>query len=133
MIRLPWVDEKKLRPVYLSKNPTAITYLNENPEMMDWIIFSKTIHAKEYVIVHYLNDEIFKVTMTTDNTIRRTDDLLAQVLKMNDIYSWKLVALNPHVLDLLENTNNLNELDWNILSSNVNAIPLLEKNLDKVN
>jgi hypothetical protein len=43
---------------------------------------------------------------------------------------WKWLSSNPNAIHLLE--KNLDKVDWKWLSSNPNAIHLLEKNLDKV-
>jgi len=44
---------------------------------------------------------------------------------------WLWLSENPNAIPLLE--KNLDKVDWSWLSSNPNAIPILEKNLDKVN
>jgi hypothetical protein len=43
---------------------------------------------------------------------------------------WSQLSSNPNAIHLLE--KNLDKVDWSQLSSNRNAIHLLEKNLDKV-
>jgi len=40
------------------------------------------------------------------------------------------LSLNPNAIPILE--KNLDKVDWRYLSLNPNAIPILEKNLDKV-
>ncbi|MDB4352918.1 hypothetical protein OAA60_05765 [Porticoccaceae bacterium] len=51
----------------------------------------------------------------------------------NDIVfiNWDTLSSNPNAIHILE--KNLDKIDWSGLSSNPNAIHILEKNLDKVN
>ena len=44
--------------------------------------------------------------------------------------NWKRLSSNLNALSILE--QKLNEIDWSLLSANPNAINLLEKNLDKI-
>jgi len=45
--------------------------------------------------------------------------------------NWFWLSKNLNAIDLLE--NNLNEVDWDVLSTNPNAIELLTNNQDKIN
>ena len=45
--------------------------------------------------------------------------------------NWFSLSSNPNAIPLLE--ANLDKVDWNQLSSNPNAIPLLESNIEMVN
>ena len=47
-----------------------------------------------------------------------------------DKLHWTNLSSNPNAIHLLE--KNLDKVNWEMLSGNPNAIPLLEKNLDKV-
>jgi hypothetical protein len=44
--------------------------------------------------------------------------------------NWSYLSSNPNAIHLLE--KNLDKVDWKELSENPNAIHILEKNLDKV-
>ena len=44
---------------------------------------------------------------------------------------WAWLSSNPNAIHLLE--QNLDKVYWDVLSSNPNAIHLLEKNVNKVN
>jgi hypothetical protein len=44
---------------------------------------------------------------------------------------WNLLSRNPNAIPILE--RNLDKVNWDWLSHNPNAIPLLEKNPDKIN
>src|SRR5437764_13796078 len=44
--------------------------------------------------------------------------------------NWNRLSTNPNAIHLLE--QNRDKIDWNWLSENTNAIHLLEKNLDKI-
>ena len=49
----------------------------------------------------------------------------------NKITDYYLLSSNPNAIHILE--QNLNKVDWRQLSENPNAIHLLEKNIDKMN
>ena len=52
-------------------------------------------------------------------------------LKLYDtIKFWYMLSSNPNAIHLLE--QNLDKVDWRTLPSNPNAIPILEQHLDKV-
>ena len=48
----------------------------------------------------------------------------------SDKINWKNLSLNINAVDILE--KNINKIDWFKLSLNINAIRILENNLDKV-
>ena len=48
-----------------------------------------------------------------------------------DKINWAWLSSNPNAIELLE--KNLDKVDWLWLSLNPNAIHILEQNLDKVN
>ena len=45
--------------------------------------------------------------------------------------NWECLSTNPNAIHLLE--ENKDKIDWECLSSNPNAIYLLEQNKDKIN
>ena len=48
----------------------------------------------------------------------------------SDKVDWEMLSSNPNAIPILEKT--LDKVNWFRLSSNPNAIPILEKNLDKM-
>ncbi|MDB4352834.1 hypothetical protein OAA60_05345 [Porticoccaceae bacterium] len=48
-----------------------------------------------------------------------------------DKVHWHVLSTNPNAIHILE--KNLNKVNWDALSMNHNAIHILENNLDKVN
>ena len=46
-------------------------------------------------------------------------------------WDWDWLSENPNAIPILE--QNLDKIDWALLSWNLNAIPILQQNLDKVN
>ena len=48
-----------------------------------------------------------------------------------DKINWELLSTNPNAIHILE--KNLDKVNWNRLSSNPNAIHIIKKNLDKFN
>jgi len=44
---------------------------------------------------------------------------------------WDELSSNPNAIHILE--QNMDEIDWDELSANPNAIHLLEQNIDKIN
>ena len=53
------------------------------------------------------------------------------VRKNIDNFDWDIFSSNPNAIYLLE--QNMDKIDWNNLSSNPNAIHLLEQNMEKFN
>jgi hypothetical protein len=52
-------------------------------------------------------------------------------LQMTHKVCWNNLSSNPNAIHILE--NNFDKIDWDKLSGNPNAIHILEKNLDKIN
>ena len=48
-----------------------------------------------------------------------------------DKLSWSKLSTNPNAISILE--NNIDKINWYNLSQNQNAIHLLEQKLDKIN
>jgi hypothetical protein len=46
-----WVDASKLEPYFISKNPRALRYLQENPSRINWMWLSQNKAA-----LHLLNE-----------------------------------------------------------------------------
>ena len=49
----------------------------------------------------------------------------------NEKINWYYLSSNPNAIHLLE--QNMDKIDWHNLSLNPNSIPILEKNMDKIN
>ena len=50
-------------------------------------------------------------------------------ININNIH-WNMLSCNPNAIHLLE--KNVDKIHWRMLSANPNAIHLLEKNIDKI-
>jgi hypothetical protein len=53
------------------------------------------------------------------------------IVDENEDLDWEGLSDNPSAIPILE--QNLDKVCWDNLSKNPNAIPILEQNLDKVN
>jgi hypothetical protein len=89
----------------LSKNPAAMHILND-PKYYQYIDWINILYNKNAV------------------------DLVKNNLHMIDEY-WGVICKQPHLIDIIE--QNMDKIDWNLLSENYNAIHILEKNLEKIN
>ena len=68
---------------------------------------------------------------TMSNTGPQFMKLRELILIPFDDLDWDVLSSNPNAIPILE--KNLDKVHWSNLSSNPNANPILEKNLDKVN
>ena len=93
---LDWVDPKKLEWDFLSKNPSAIELLLENPKKIDWMWLS------------------------SNSSPQAIDLLKAKPEKIN----WSWISANPSAIDLLK--ANPEKINWKRLSANENIFINLE-------
>ena len=136
-----WHD-LEYKPFYwcnLCRNPNAIHIIEKNLWRLDgedeqyeefnkcWSNLSANPNA-----IHLLEDNLDKVDWTNLSRNRNAIHILVKnPLKID----WNILAenTNPNAIPLLEkNLNKLNELGWKNLFANPNAIPFLEKNLEKI-
>ena len=67
----------------------------------------------------------------TSNTNAAAIKIVEKNLEKLNKWGWLQLSSNINAIPILE--NNEEKVDWSHLSSNPNAIPILEKHLDKVN
>jgi hypothetical protein len=75
--------------------------------------------------IHIPSTEPKMISVITNNVPRKLLDWIPI-----DELNWKYMSSNPNAIQLLE--KNLDKVSWYSLSSNPNAIHILEENLDKV-
>ena len=112
---LNWISIDNLNKKMLSKNPNAINYLKENPDIIAWDYLSGNQNAIELLSKKFEKEKSISIY-----------DL--KILKKNKKIDWKLLSGNPNAIELLK--QNYNEIDWDMLSGNPKAIELLK---DKIN
>jgi len=96
---------EKINWYHLSMNPAAMHILN-NPKYYKYIDWCHIIYNK--------------------NAVELVKNNLHMVEKYLDVIFYQ-----PHLMDIIE--QNMDKIDWCMLSRNYNAIHILEKNLDRVN
>jgi hypothetical protein len=131
---LPWIDVNKLQWKMLSANKNSLELLKENIDKIDWFWILMYNHSSN-------NDKI--ETFLKDSTVTNRIDwtffssesspcaisILEQNIE-NDKLSWKELSTNPNAIHMLE--ANPDKIEWKELSRNPNAIHLLEANPDKI-
>ena len=68
--------------------------------------------------------------MFNDSSVNTNSRFLKLRKWISDKVKWDTLSSNPNAIHIIE--KNLDKVDWDELSSNPNAIHILEKNLDKV-
>ncbi len=151
---LDWVQQHKdkLNMRSISLNPKAVLFLEENPEMIDWECISYNSGA-----IHIIKENLDKIDWDTLSFNENALDILKEhpdkinwnnlcciekkeayeMLKNNidKITDWKPLCRNRSdwINDLLDgNIDKLNKEDIRALSCNPNAIPTIEKYIDKM-
>ncbi len=119
---LPLAKRKYLLPFYVSSNPEAGSFLEQHPELIDWVFLSSNPSA-----IHILEKKLNKIDWRELSANPAAMDLL---IANQDKIHWGLLSQNPSAIYLLE--QNLDKVNWWNLSLNPAAIHLLEQNLDKV-
>ena len=130
----------------VSANPAAIGMLHAHLDKIHWATVSTNPGA-----IFLLQQHPHKICMNTVwanpniNCLLKCLDLKNKttccdecvcphwmnVIKANaNVVNWNALSMNPSAIPLL--ADNLDKINWKILSVNPNAISLLEANLDKV-
>ena len=65
-----------------------------------------------------------------NNCLQKNIEILPLLIKVGYGIDWDDLSSNPNAVHILE--KNLDKVDWDCLSGNPNAIHILEKNIDKV-
>jgi hypothetical protein len=130
----------------LSSNPYAIQLLEKNFEKINWFFFSSNpnaIHIIEKNLKHVDMEQLARnpnIYLIIDKIIDNTDldwDLLSQNSglvgyfdknwnKVKDKINWTYFSRNINAIKILE--QNLDKINWETLSENINACNLIEKN-----
>ncbi len=124
----------------LSRNPNAIHILEKNLDKVDWHSLSSNPNA-----IHILEKNWDKINRSSiygnENAIKIIEKLMDNYEKdMQKCFllyrsyplpiRWDMLSSNPNAIHLLE--QNFHEVSWSDLSSNPSAIHLLENNMDKI-
>ena len=107
----------------VSRNCNSISFLEQNPDKIDWEWLSENPKA-----IHLLEQNQDKIDWERLSGNPKAIHLLEQNL---DKIDWKVLSSNPKAIHLLE--RNQDKIDWHSLSENPKAIHLIEENLDKIN
>jgi hypothetical protein len=132
-----WIPFEKLDIKSLSRNPhpSAIQILEQYPEQIDWNVIFRNPAAID-LIEKYVEKNPKNVPWDDIAYNPGALDLLEK--NPHKIFWLNLTANpNPRAIQLIEeNWDNIDKkynIDWDDLSANPNAIPLLEKNPEKIN
>tara|TARA_B110000483_G_C18191042_1_gene540968 strand:+ start:1655 stop:2488 length:834 start_codon:yes stop_codon:yes gene_type:complete len=153
-VLLDWIDINKLNWDNLSKNYNAIDLLKENYDKINWenlsmnynalFILYKNINKVSYIGLiknknKNIEKDIFFKKLNEKTKLyyiknKPSINLLKNNLNVLNYFKetdWKNLSSNCDAISILE--NNKDKIDWSILSTNENAIDLLEENQDKIN
>src|SRR5438067_72512 len=106
---------------------TIFSYLNTN-DILKVVneYFDKNFEIKRKIMIKLKFGNKYKI-----NEISNKFPVMIQCdYIVNQHINWWELSTNPNAIHLLE--KNLDKIDWYYLSSNPNAIHLLEKNLNKI-
>ncbi len=135
---LDWIDETKLNFGALSSNPSAICYLEKNPDKIVWNMLSLNPLA-----IHLLEQNPDKICWNllskNPNAIHLLEKNRGRIvfLSLSHNTNPKIMSLIQEYLDDNQNFGKkifgkcIDYIDWNYLSSNPSAIHLLENTLKK--
>jgi len=153
-ILLDWIDINKLNWDNLSKNYNAIDLLKENYDKINWenlsmnynalyilhkninkvscigLIKNKNKNIEKDIFFKKLNEKTKLYYIKNKPSINLLKNNL-NVLNYFKEADWKNLSSNCDAISILE--NNKDKIDWSILSTNENAIDLLEENQNKIN
>ena len=119
-----WIDKDKLNYYCLSENEKAIDFLLENPELIEWNLFSRNSNP---IAIELLEKNKHKINWS----ILSYNENAIELLKRNpDKIDWRNLSSNPNAIELLE--KNRDKINWSYLSTNPNAIKLLEENPENI-
>jgi uncharacterized cysteine cluster protein YcgN (CxxCxxCC family) len=122
-----WVVKSgKLSYKKLSKNPNAIDFLRKHPK---YINYSELSGNKNPEAIKLLRKQIYNISWSSLslNPSKEAIELLKENRNMID---WYKLSSNINIMSFLETVSDcddLYKLDWDILSMNCGAIPLLEE------
>src|SRR5436305_2060669 len=105
---------------------TIFSYLNTSDILKVLNVYFNYIEATRKITL--------KLKCGNKNRINEIINKFPVIIQCDNIIDqnidWNFLSRNPNAIHLLE--KNLDKINWSLLSSNPNAIHLLEKNLDKI-
>ena len=110
----------------LSRNPNAVSLVEQHLDKINWFGLSRNPKAGR--LIEKYPDKI-DLSELCYNTCPEAIDLLSRNLDSEAI-QWDVLSSNTSALPLLE--QRLDKIDWEEASSNLSILPLLEKHLDQV-
>jgi len=118
----------------LSKNSNAFHLLNNNPDKIDihGLLFNNkcTFFLEKYFDTYFL-DKINLIFLY--KIVTKTDNIYIHIIEKNidklDNNCWSNLSSNHNAIKILE--KNINKINWRNLCNNMNALSILEKNIDK--
>ena len=112
-----------------SSNPNGIDLLEKNMNKIKWDYFGMNTNPKIIDIIDKNQDKLEKVGSSLS-----LHPCILEFLEKREEWikylNWRELSRNPNAIPLLE--KNMDKIDWECLSSNKNAVHLLEKNKDKI-
>lgn len=125
------VEPDKINWFMTCQDPTKITFIEENFDQVNWSGLSRNENA-----IHILEQNIDKIDWAyfsaNLNAIHIIEKEIERDPATNNV-DWDWLSTNKNAFHILE--QNKDKINWNYFSSNENikAIPLLKKNLSKLN
>jgi len=136
---------EKLSWYNLSINPKAINIIKKNKDKIIWDYLSSNPNAIDLIVEQIEKDNILedlqpakkiKKSFSFGNTELSFIGIGYSIPKNYIPYknigeiNWEKLSSNINAVHILE--KNVHKIDWNMLSSNINAINIIEKNLNKI-
>ncbi len=122
----------------LSKNPNAIHILEKNIDKINWCYLASNPNAIPILEnnLDKIDEDVLSNLLTNPNLILILDKL--NRIKIQKIFhernknkNWDIFSKCPCIIDFLDNIN-IDQIQWEGLSTNIHAIPFLEKHIDKI-
>jgi hypothetical protein len=145
-----WVDEKRLKG-NLSLNERAVEYLENHEILIDNCeifsnenaihIIEKRIHYLEHVGINYNKNAVnflrnnrqyidYRVLCGKEHGIEFVDELI----KKNELekIDWSMLSRNPAAMHILNDPKYYKYIDWGNILHNKNAVKLVKNNLHRI-
>jgi len=122
-----WIDKRFLEKTAISVNPNAIDFLEENHSL----VFPKFLslnQSPKLIDLFIKHPNLFCIPVLSSSS----NPVVINFLKENlNLINWRLLSENKDAISILE--NNLDQIDWDILCFNPNGMHIVEQNLNKIN
>ena len=144
---LDWIPIEKLSKRELSMEPKAVDVLRKNPKYINWKLIGGNENAIP-IIEDYIQKIDFNWLSGNENAIhllkkckKKRIDWSELCLNINGVpliksnferICWHSLSGNENesAIEILQ--DNLDKIDWDVLSSNPSALCIIEKNLEKI-